>query len=116
MEAAGGIVFRRARANVAEAQFDQDISAFKSEITELDAEVQHARGEAKAQLQAKATTAKAGLDRTVQRAKNRVEELKGEADTKVKSIKEQMAKANGEVKLEDRVEQVIMDTRHPFAV
>ena len=37
-QAAGGRVFRRTRTEVAEAQFDHDISAFRSEIEELEAE------------------------------------------------------------------------------
>lgn len=38
IEAVGGQVFRRSRTEVAETQFDHDIAAFKTEITELEAE------------------------------------------------------------------------------
>jgi uncharacterized membrane protein len=47
LEAAGGHVFRRTRIEVAEAQFDHDITAFKSEIEDRMKRVRsayHARG------------------------------------------------------------------------
>jgi hypothetical protein len=43
----GGQVFRRARSEVAEAQFDHDIVAFRAEIKELDSEASHASGGAR---------------------------------------------------------------------
>ena len=108
LEAAGGHVFRRARNEVAEAQFDHDIAAFKSELEELESEASHASGAAKTKLQAKIAAAKIGLDTAVHRAKQRVDTLKLEADTKAEAVKDQLEQIKGDVKarIEDRVKRV----------
>lgn len=108
LQAVGGEVFRRTRSEVAEAQFDHDIAAFKSEITELESEASHAGDVAKTMLQAKLATAKSSLDGAVLRSRQRIDALKQEADTKVESLKAQMSSTQGEVKarIEDRVKRV----------
>ena len=108
LEAAGGRVFRRARSDLAEAQFDHDIVAFKSEIKELESEASHASGAAKTKLQARLATAKSSLDSAVQRAQQRVDALKQEADAKAESLKLQLSQAKGDVKarIEDRMKRV----------
>lgn len=108
LETAGGRVFRRTRSEVAEAQFDHDIAAFKSEIKELESEASHASGAAKAKLQAKLAVAKTSLDGAVHRAQQRVDTLKQEADAKAESLKLQLSQAKGDVKarLEDRMKRV----------
>ena len=108
LEAVGGHVFRRTRAEVAEAQYDHDIVVFKSEIKELQSEASHASGLAKTQLQTRLGTAKASLDGAVQRAKQRVESLKHEATAKGEALKLQMNQTEGAVKnrVEDRMKRV----------
>ncbi len=108
LEAVGGQVFRRTRTEVAEAQFDHDIVAFKSEIRELESEASHASGVVKTQLQAKLATAKTSLDGAVHRAQQRVDTLKQEADAKAESLKLQLGQAQGDVKarIEDRMKRV----------
>lgn len=108
IEAAGGRVFRRTRTEVAEAQFDHDISAFRSEIEELEAEAGYASGAAKEKLQSTLTHAKSRLDGLVHRAKQRVEMLKQEAEAKGDVIKAQLSQSRGEVqaKIEARVKHV----------
>jgi uncharacterized membrane protein len=108
LEAAGGHVFRRTRTEVAEAQFDHDIAAFKSEVKELEAEASHAGGAAQAKLQAKLAAAKASLDSAVHRAQRRVDTLKHEADAKAESLKLQLSQGKGDVKakIEDRMTRV----------
>jgi uncharacterized membrane protein len=108
LEAAGGQVFRRTRTEVAEAQLDHDIVAFKSEVKELEAEASHASGVAKTKLQAKLATAKTNLDGAVQRAQQRVDTLKQEADAKAESLKLQLSQAKSDVKsrIEDRMKRV----------
>ena len=108
LEAAGGHVFRRTRSEIAEAQFDHDIAAFKTEIKELEAEASHAGDAAKAKLQAKLATAKASLDAAVHRAQQRVDSLKLEADAKAESLKLQLSQAKSDVKarIEDRMKRV----------
>jgi uncharacterized membrane protein len=108
LAAAGGQVFRRARTEVTEAQFDHDIAAFKSEIKELDDEAMHASGAAKTQLQAKVAATKKSLDGAVHRAQQRGDALKQEADAKAESLKLQLSQATGEAKtrIEDRMKHV----------
>jgi len=108
LEAAGGHIFRRARTEIAEEQFDNDISAFKSEIKELESEVSHATAAAKPKLEAKLAAANASLDGAVHRAQQRIDVLKQEADAKVDSLKLQLSQATGEVKakIEDRMKRV----------
>lgn len=108
LEAAGGHVFRRTRTEVAEAQFDHDITAFKSEVKELESEVFHARGAVKIKLQAKLASARTSLDGAVHRAQQRVDMLKQEADAKAESLKLQLSLAKGDVKsrIEDRMQRV----------
>ena len=108
LEAAGGQVFRRTRTEVAEAQFDHDITAFKAEIRELEAEAAHASGVAKSKVQARLAAAKTGLDGAVHRAQQRVDALKQEADAKVESLKLQLSQARGDAqaRLEDRMKRV----------
>jgi uncharacterized membrane protein len=108
LEAAGGHVFRRTRTEVAEAQFDHDIAAFKSEIKELETEASHASGAAKTKLQGKLAAAKADLDGAVHRAQKRAGTLKQEAEAKAESLKLQLSQAKGDVKsrIEDRMKHV----------
>jgi uncharacterized membrane protein len=108
LEAAGGHVFRRTRTEVAEAQFDHDIAAFKSEVKELENEASHATGSAKTKLQAKLATAKSNLDGAVHRAQQRVDSLKQEAEAKAESLKLQLSQAKGDVKarIDDRMKRV----------
>ena len=112
LEAVGGQVLRRTRTEVEEAQFDHDIAAFKSEIEDLESEASHAGGEAKtklqAKLQAKLSTAKAGLGIAVNRAQQRMDSLKQEADAKAEALKLQLSQAKSDVKtrIEDRMKRV----------
>ena len=108
MEKAGGVVFRRARVDVAEAQFDSDIAAFNAEIAELEAEAKSASGMAKTSLEKKAHSLSASLDAALHRARKRAESLKGEVEGKISALTAQIARTDGDVKakLEARVKRV----------
>jgi uncharacterized membrane protein len=108
LEAAGGRILRRTRAEVAEDQFDHDIGTFKAEIAELESEASHVGGVAKEKLRTKIAAAKVNLDAAVERSQQRVDALKQEADAKVEALKVQMKHAKGDRKtrIEDRVKQV----------
>ena len=108
MSAVGGVVIRRARADVAQAQFDQDIAALKTEIAALEDEYQHASGAAKISLQGTLAATKASLDGARQRAQHRLGEFKLEVEAKIKSLDRQIIKAKGDAKsrLEARLQQV----------
>jgi uncharacterized membrane protein len=108
LEAVGGEVFRRNRTDMAEAQFDHDLVAFKSEIKELESEASHATGAAKTKLATKLAAVKSRLDGAVHRAKLRADTVKQEADAKAESLKLQLSQATGDVKarIEDRMKRV----------
>ncbi len=108
LESVGGRVFRRTRSEIAEAQFDHDMAALKSEIKQLEAEAAHATGVAKTKLQTKLATAKGSLDAAGHRAKLRVDALKHEAEAKAASLKAQLGEAKDDAKgkLEERVKRV----------
>jgi len=108
LEAAGGLVFRRARSDVIEAQFDHDIAALKAEIGDLETEIDHANDSAKSRLQTQIDAAKSSLEGALQRAKQQVSVLQKEADGKVESLTAQVSQATGDAKskLEARVKQV----------
>ncbi|MBP6765436.1 MAG: DUF1269 domain-containing protein, partial [Rubrivivax sp.] len=108
LQAAGGEVLRRTRTEVAEAQFDHDIAAFKAEIKELESEASHASGDARTKLQAKLAATKLSLDAAVRRAQQRADTLKQEAEAKAESLKLQLSQAKADVKtrIEDRMKRV----------
>lgn len=108
LEAAGGHVLRRTRTEVEEAQLDHDMTAFKSEIKELESEASQAGGVAKTKLQAKLALAKASLESAGHRARQRVEMLKNEADAKAEALRLQLSLAKGDIKIriQDRMERV----------
>ena len=108
LEAIGGQVFRRTRSEVAEAQYDHDIVALKSEIRELEDEANEASDSVKLKLQAKLAKAQISLESAVERAKQKVETLQIEADTKAESLKVQLTEvaARAKSKLEDRMQRV----------
>jgi uncharacterized membrane protein len=108
MEAAGGVVFRRARREVLDSQIKRDAAALKAEVADLKAEHARAHQEKKAKLQAKISSAKAKLQATQDRAKAAAEATKQEMDAKIKALKEQLAKAQGDAKakLEARLAKI----------
>jgi uncharacterized membrane protein len=108
LEAAGGRVFRRARTEVAEAQFDHDIAAFKGEVEALETEMSRAGGAARTSLQATVAAAKSRLDAAMERARQRVDTLKREADAKLDSLGRQLEQADGaaRARIESRMKRV----------
>jgi len=108
LEALGAKVFRRTRSDVAEAQYDHDIAAFRSEIDELEEEATEASGNVKMKLQAKLAKAQISLESALERAKQRAETIKSEAQAKAESLKMQLAtmEDNAKSKLEDRIQRV----------
>ena len=108
MEAAGGVVFRRARTEFADARFAADVTAIKGEVAELEREYTHATGAARERLTATIATTTASLDAARNRAKSRFDELEAEAAGKIRALEQQLAKAKGDVKatLDERIKRV----------
>jgi len=97
MEAVGGDVYRRARADVAEAAMERDIVAFRADITSIEKELQQATGDAKKRLQNKVNAATASLEGGLERARQAVDAQRHEAAGKLHHLEDQFAKAKGSV-------------------
>ena len=113
MEALGGFVFRRARGEFIDAQIEREIEAEEAEISKLKAEYNQAVGEAKGKLKAKLDAAQNRLQTRRDLFKKKVEDIKREGESKIKSLQEQAARAKGEVKtkLDKRVAEARADHR-----
>jgi hypothetical protein len=108
LEALGGVVFRRARTEIVDAQIEHDIATFKTEIKSLQAEYARATGESSAKLGAKIEAAQLKLQAVQDRARARVEAVKLEAQVKIKSLQGQVSMTHGRTRarLELRLAQV----------
>jgi uncharacterized membrane protein len=108
MEALGGEVFRKARKNVAEDQRARDVIALRADIDQLKAEHARARGERKAELQAKIDTLNAKLQTKLEEAKRHSERFKLETEAKVRALQKKAEKAQGDIKatFDARVKQI----------
>ncbi len=113
MEAVGGVVFRRTRGDIEDAQIERDVMALKTEAAELKAEYNQATGEAKAKLQAKIDAAQAKLQATQDSIKAKIETSQQETEAKIKSLQEQSAKAQGgrKAKIEARIAELKADQK-----
>jgi uncharacterized membrane protein len=108
MEAAGGVVFRRARGEVLDHHLERDAAALNAEMADLKAELVRADKAGKEKLQGKISAMNVRLKATQDRAKAALEATQREMDAKIKSVKEQLAKAQADrkAKLEKRVGEV----------
>jgi uncharacterized membrane protein len=113
MEALGGVVFRRMRGEIVDAQIERDVTVLKAELAELEAERKQASGEAKAKLQAKIDATKSKLQAMQDGIQARIETSKQEMEAKTKSLQEQAARAQGErkAKLEKRSAELKADQK-----
>ena len=113
MEAVGGVVFRRMRGDIEDAQFERDVAALKAEMAELKAEWTQATREAKAELQAKLDAAKAKLQAMRDGIEAKIKASQEETDAKIKSLQEQAAKAQGErkAKIEAHIAELKADQK-----
>jgi uncharacterized membrane protein len=105
MEAIGGTVLREWRSDVEDELHTREVNARKAEVAELRAEFAQSRGEARAKLQARITTAQTKLQDATDRARTWIEQRREETDAKVKAVQEQAAaaKAGAKAKFDKRV-------------
>jgi len=113
MEALGGVVIRRTRGDVVNAQVERDSAALKADLAELEAEYDQATGEAKANLQKKIDVAKTKLHATQEAIEAKIEASQKETEAKIKSLQEQAAKESGErkAKREARIAELKADQK-----
>jgi uncharacterized membrane protein len=111
MEKLGGIVDRRARWDVIDAQVDRQIAADQAEFAKLKAEHSKAVGDAKTKLKAKVDAAHNRLEQQRNLLHGKMEHIKQEGEAKVKSTQIQAAKTTAETKakLEKRIEEIRSD-------
>ena len=114
MEALGGIVLRRARTAIEEVQFERDIIMLRADIASLKAASAYASRDTKAQIEARIYVAQSELQALQVRAVVRGDELKREADAKIKSVMGQAAHAEGETRI--RLQQRIADLQADYQV
>ena len=114
MEALGGIVLRRARTAIEEVQFERDIVMLRADIASLKAASAYASRDTRAQIEARIYVAQSELQALQVRAVVRGDELKREADAKIKSVMGQAALAEGETRV--RLEQRIADLQADYEV
>lgn len=98
MEALGGVVFRRMRGQIVDAQIERDAAALNAELAELEAECSQATGEAKAKLQAKIDAARAKRQAMRDAIQARIEASQQETEAKITALQEQAAKEKGQRK------------------
>jgi uncharacterized membrane protein len=98
LEAAGGTVFRRGRADVAADLIQEDVDVMEAVLADLRAEYDQASGEARARLQARIESSEAELRQARDRARVQAEATEREAEAKVTSLKEQAAASRADVK------------------
>ena len=113
MESLGGVVIRRSRGDVVDAQIERDSATLKADLAELEAEYDQATGEAKANLQKKIDAAKAKLHTTHETIEAKIEASQKETEAKIKSLQEQAAKESGQrkAKREARIAELKADQK-----
>jgi uncharacterized membrane protein len=97
MEAIGGVVYRRARADVVEEAMERDIVSFRADVASIEKEFQQATGDAKKRLQRKVNAATASLQGGLERARQAIDAQRHEAAGKLSHLEHQFAKAKGTV-------------------
>jgi len=98
MQTLGGVVLRRTREDVMDAQMEKDIAALKADLTELETERDQAAGQARAKLQAQVDAAKTRLKVKQEEIRETIEANQQETEAKIKSLQAQAAKESGERK------------------
>jgi uncharacterized membrane protein len=98
MSALGGTVFRANRVSVEDEKDAREQAATKAEIAHLKDEQSKANQENKAKIQNKIDTLNAKLQAQQQRAKQRSDQRKLEAEAKLHALQEKAKKSSGEKK------------------
>lgn len=108
METLGGVVFRTGRKHFEAEQRARDVADLKAEIADLKAEHAEAKADRKAKLQAKMDNLNTRLQRKLQEAKQRSEQIKNETDAKVQALQKKAASARGDAKakIDARISQM----------
>jgi uncharacterized membrane protein len=98
IEALGGVVLRRSRTDVVDAQIEREVQATKDDLVQLRAELKGAREEAAAKIQSRLERDKAKLEQLAKRAEAEVDRLESESRAKVETLQNQIKTASEESK------------------
>lgn len=111
MEALGGTIYRRPRAELIDVKVERDAALLQAEFDKLQAEFDQARGDAKARLEAKVNDARVRLEAEKDRARTRVDEMNREAQARIEALRDQASRAAGDAKarLEKRMDEMKAD-------
>jgi uncharacterized membrane protein len=93
MEPIGGIVFRRALADVEHEIHEENVNAMKADLAQMKAEQAKAHADRKAKLQEKIIQLDTKIQAQLQKAKERLEAAKRQAQAKVQVLKAKAAAA-----------------------
>jgi uncharacterized membrane protein len=111
MEALEGTVFRTARRQFEADERSRDLAELKSEIADLKAEQAEARADGKAKLQAKVDNLNTRLQKKLQEARQRSEQIQNERNARVLALQKQSEKlqGNAKAKIEARITKMRED-------
>ncbi len=106
----GGLVFRRNKTEVVDDYYTRESEAFKAEMHELNEELKDANDTNKATINAEIAKVKAKSKALNEATQRRLAHKKVETEAKLKTLKEQMVKANDKrkKKLEKRMNEIIV--------
>jgi uncharacterized membrane protein len=108
MDLLGGTVFRTPRKSFEDEQRARDVAALRAEIDELRAEHAHARADQKAKTQARINKLTTTLQAKFDEAKLRSDQIKSEAEAKVKALRRKAQQSQAAVKtmLEESADEI----------
>jgi len=113
IEDLGGVVFRKWRIDVEDAQIERDIEANKREMEELEEEWNHASDEAKEKIASKIADVEKKLQAFDDRIEAKADSMAKEIDAKIEKIDKQIAKASGDFK--KKLEKARVDFKADYA-
>jgi hypothetical protein len=109
--AAGGIIFRRNKADITDEQWLRDVTAFEAELEALEAESKTAAAEDKAKLQQHIDAVKKKIADTQSAWSQKLDKAKEDVEAKVKALQAQVKTANDarKDKINARIESLKAD-------
>jgi uncharacterized membrane protein len=111
IEALGGMVFRRHRAEVIDEQYEREAEMLHQEWEQLKEEIRQASADAKSKIDAKIEATKKKLDALHTATKKKIEQFEKEQKAKLDTLQEQMKTASDKqkAKIEKRVAEIKAD-------
>jgi len=114
MEKIGGVVIRTAKQHFEEERRAREIAAIRADIAQLKAEQAHVRAERKAEIQARIDHLNHKLEKKLDDAKKRSEQIKQETDAKLKALHKRAVGTRNAAKeaINQRITEIRQDYEH----